>query len=269
MKLNRDNINGIIGSISFHVIVLLLLYFCVIRTVVPSEEGGILVNFGNINQASGQFEPEKTGEEPEKVTPPLPQTKVSESKMLTQEDESIALTEEKKKREEDKRKREELKRQEEIKKQKEAEERRKAEEERKKREIRDKVAGAFGAGSGKGNQGSSNKGSGNMGSPFGNSDQGANEGIGGYGEFALDGRSLGEGGLPRPAYTAQEEGRIVVSIIVDPSGNVIGASIGRGTNIDNASMRNAALSAAKKAKFNAIQGTNNQVGTITYKYRFR
>ncbi|MDD6211220.1 MAG: TonB family protein [Bacteroidales bacterium] len=270
MKLNKDNINGFIGTVTIHAIVLLLLYLCVIKTIIPADEGGILVNFGNVNEAAGTFEPEQSGEEPEKTTPPpAPRPKVPEPKMLTQEDESIALAKEKKKKEEDKRKQEELKRQEEARKKKEAEERKKAEEERKKKEISNKVAGAFGAGSGKGSQGSSESGSGNQGSPFGNSDHGANEGIGGYGDFALDGRSLGAGGLPRPAYTAQEEGRIVISITVDPRGNVIGATIGRGTNIDNASMRNAAIAAARKAKFNAIQGTNNQVGTITYKYRFK
>lgn len=110
---------------------------------------------------------------------------------------------------------------------------------------------------------------GNQGSPFGNSDHGANEGVGGYGSFNLNGRSIGSGGLPRPAYTVQEEGRIVVNITVDPKGNVIFAEVGRGTNIDNASMRKSALEAARKAKFNSISGANNQSGTITYVYKFK
>jgi hypothetical protein len=47
------------------------------------------------------------------------------------------------------------------------------------------------------------------------------------------------------------------------------AEIGRGTNIDNASMRSSALDAAKRAKCNSITGTNNQTGTITYKYSLK
>ena len=58
----------------------------------------------------------------------------------------------------------------------------------------------------------------------------------GYGSFNLNGRSIGAGGLPRPAYTIQEEGRIVINITVDPKGNVIFAEIGKGTNIDNGSL---------------------------------
>ena len=153
----------------------------------------------------------------------------------------------------------------------EAEKKRLAEERRKKEQaISNKVAGAFGMGSQEGNsQGDAESGTGNQGSPFGNSDHGANEGVGGYGSFNLNGRSIGRGGLPRPAYTIQEEGRIVINITVDPKGNVIFAEIGKGTNIDNGSMRKSALDAAKRAKFNSISGANNQSGTITYLYKLK
>jgi TonB family protein len=67
----------------------------------------------------------------------------------------------------------------------------------------------------------------------------------------------------------QEEGRIVINITVDPKGNVISAEIGRGTNIDNGSLRQSALDAARRAKFNSIQGANNQSGTITYNYTLK
>ena len=108
----------------------------------------------------------------------------------------------------------------------------------------------------------------NQGNPSGNSESGANLGIGGFlGSFNINERSIGAGGLPKPAYTGGEEGRIVVNITVDPSGNVIHAEIGRGTNIDNASMRKSALEAAYRAKFNKISGQNKQSGTITYNYR--
>lgn len=248
----------------------------VLKTDTPEEEeGGVLVNFGNINTAAGSFEPKNTGEVPEVTppppVPPTPMPKAEEEVVTQNNEETVALAEEKRKKDQ-KRKEEEAKRKEEERKKREETERKRKEEEQKKKQqaISNKVAGAFGSGTNPGSsQGDAAEGAGNQGSPFGNSDQGANEGVGGYGSFSLDGRSIGAGGLPRPAYTAQEEGRIVVNITVDPKGNVIFAEIGRGTNIDNSSLRKSALDAAKRAKFNSISGTNNQAGTITYRYTLR
>lgn len=112
-----------------------------------------------------------------------------------------------------------------------------------------------------GNVGKNNQGGSQSGSSSGKSSSGS-----GYGEFNLGGRTLGAGGLARPAYSVPEEGRIVINITVNPLGNVIFAEIGRGTNIDNANLRNSALDAARKTKFNSINGNNNQSGTITYRY---
>ena len=98
---------------------------------------------------------------------------------------------------------------------------------------------------------------------------GAKTGVGGYGTFNLGGRSIGEGGLPRPAYNVQEEGRVVVSITVNPAGQVIATSINRQTNTVNATLRKAAEDAAKKARFNSVDGINNQTGTITYYFNLR
>ena len=278
MKLNKDDIYGLVGSLVFHLILLLILAFTVLKTVVPDEEGGILVNFGNVNAAAGTFEPQYTGQELPKETtttpPPTPKVQTPKEDLITQDlEESIAIENAKKK--EEKRKLEEKRRKEEAEKErirKEEEEKKRLAEDRRKKEqaISNKVAGAFGIGNKAGNnQGDATTGSGNQGSPFGNSDQGANDGVGGYGSFNLNGRSLGSGGLPRPAYTIQEEGRIVINITVNPKGDVIYVEIGKGTNIDNASMRKSALEAAKRAKFNSINGANNQSGTITYLYKLK
>ena len=288
MKLNRDDIEGIVVSLGVHLLILLFLIFWIIKTAVPAEGGGVMVNFGTIDAASGTFSPGGTYEPgdapdyvPQRVTPP-PTPPVPEQNLVTQDyEESVAVSEAKKKEAEKKRQEELARRQETIRLQ-QAEQKR-LEEQRKQQEIQDRVAGAFGKGEGDGpSQGTAESGMGNQGSPFGNAEEGANEGVGGtgsgsgsgsgvgsYGTFSLDGRSIGAGGLPRPAYTIQEEGKIVVSITVDPKGAVISTTIGRGTNIDNASMRNAALDAARKARFNSIGGTNNQTGTITYNYRLK
>lgn len=282
MKFTKDDLYGVAGSVAFHLVILLILWFAVLKTVVPEEDGGVLVNFGNVDAAAGTFEPQYTGQElPQETTtppppPPAPQVETPKEDLVTQDiEESIAIDEAKKKEEKRKKEETEKRRKEEQEKERirkeEAEKKRLAEEQRKKEQaISNKVAGAFGAGSAKGNsQGDAASGTGNQGSPFGNSDHGANEGVGGYGSFNLNGRSIGAGGLPRPAYTIQEEGRIVINITVDSKGNVIFAEIGKGTNIDNGSMRKSALEAAKRAKFNSISEANNQSGTITYLYKLK
>lgn len=276
MNLKKDDIYSLVGTLLFHLVIFLILWFTVLKTVVPEEDEGVLVNFGNLNAAAGSFEPRYTGEtvsQPTTPPPPSsPSTQTQQEELVTQDiEESISLADAKKKeelkREEEKRRQEEIER--ERLRREEAERQRLVEEQRKREEeITNRVAGAFGMGNTDGtSQGDATEGEGNQGSPFGNSDQGANEGVGGYGTFNLNGRSIGSGGLPRPAYTIQEEGRIVINITVDPRGNVIFTEIGRGTNITNESMRKSAIEAARKAKFNSINGTNNQSGTITYVYK--
>ena len=146
----------------------------------------------------------------------------------------------------------------------------KAERERKAAEeaARKRVAGAFGKGAQMGSKGAT-KGTGVQGSPTGNSSEGATAGTGGYGTFNLGGRSIGEGGLPRPVYNVQDEGKVVVTITVNPAGQVIGTSINRQTNTVNPALRKAAEDAAKKARFNTVSGLSNQTGTITYYFNLK
>lgn len=110
---------------------------------------------------------------------------------------------------------------------------------------------------------------GTPGSTEGNSLQGKPTGTGSYGTWDLGGRDmLGE--LPRPAYDGiQDEGRVVVTITVDPDGNVVDTRINNRTNTTNLQLRNAAEQAARKTKFNAIGGENNQTGTITYYFKLK
>ena len=92
-------------------------------------------------------------------------------------------------------------------------------------------------------------------------------GAGGYGTFDLAGRSLGAGGLPVPVYNVEDEGRVVVTIVVNPDGRVISTSINKRTNTVNTQLRRAAEDAAKKARFNEVDAVNNQSGTITYYFK--
>ena len=94
-------------------------------------------------------------------------------------------------------------------------------------------------------------------------------GIGVQGTFDLNGRSLSGEGLPRPINTVQAEGRVVVTITVNPAGEVIATSINLRTNTTHPELRKAAEDAARRAKFNVTDGIDNQTGTITYYFKLR
>ncbi|MGL5981404.1 MAG: TonB family protein [Phocaeicola sp.] len=132
------------------------------------------------------------------------------------------------------------------------------------------IAGAFGKGNQMGSSGTATQGTGVQGSVTGNSSQGSSTGSGGVGDWDLAGRSIGSGGLPRPVYSVQEDGIVMVTITVDPSGRVVGTEINmRGTKTSSAALRKAAEEAARKARFNQVDGVNNQTGTITYYFKLK
>ena len=280
MNLDKNDIIALIGTIASHLILFLVLSFIILKTFVPEDEGGVLVILGNVEIASGNMAPRGGGATTTVDAVPVPavtpvrtpptatttRTPPREELITQNTEETIAL--ENRRIENERRQREEAERLE--RERQAAEERRIAEAQRQREQaIQSQVAGAFGAGNAEsGSQGSGTTGTGVEGSPFGNSNTGATEGVGGTGgSFNLGGRSIRGGGLPRPEDRIAESGTIVINITVDPRGDVIHAEIGRGTNIDNPVMRASALDAARRAKFNSITGTNNQSGTITYRYR--
>jgi tonB family C-terminal domain len=65
------------------------------------------------------------------------------------------------------------------------------------------------------------------------------------------------------------EGNVRVRIVVDGNGSVIRATIAPGTNIADPSVRAAALEAARKTRFNAVPGSDEQEGSITYHFKIR
>ena len=106
---------------------------------------------------------------------------------------------------------------------------------------------------------------GNKGDPNGSIDGGGNGGGGlGNGKYNLKGRKI----LPRPEIIddSQEEGRVVVEIIVDEQGKIIRATPGeRGSTTTSAILYAKARQAALGAKFNpSPEGIKEQKGTITF-----
>ncbi len=268
---------GVLGALLVHVAIIALLILVSFTVPKNQDEGGVPVMMGDVDIAQGNYDPATMVDvdvlPPEEVPEVKPQ-ETTEQEMITQTDEETVAI--KPKTEPKKEKTKEVKKPEKTAAEKAAEAKKLAEEkaERERKAAAEaaakRVSGAFGKGAQmEGSKGTSDNGTGVEGSKNGNSSTGSKTGAGGYGTFDLSGRSIGEGGLPRPVYNVQEEGRVVVSITVNPAGQVIATSINRQTNTVNAALRKAASDAAKKARFNAVDGVNNQTGTITYYFNLR
>ncbi len=290
-KKQKGKYVGLVGALAVHMLILLLLFLVSFALPIIQEEGGMPVMLGDTPDAYGFADPSLVDVDvmPQEAlttealdAPDVP----SEQDLIVQEEEETVAVPAKKqetKKETPKpavttprqptaqEKAEAVRRATEAR----AEAERKAAEEAAAEQqrqaqaaARSRVSGAFGRGTQMGSRGNT-EGEGLQGSPDGNSDTGATEGVGGYGSYSLGGRSIGPGGLPRPTYNVQEEGRVVVDITVNPAGQVIATGINRQTNTVSAALRRAAEEAAKKARFNEVSGTNNQTGTITYYFKLK
>lgn len=293
IKTDDNSRYGAIGTILVHVVIFILLMLFGLRSVIPEEEG-LLVNFGDSETGMGIEEPMESQSEAVDASVPPPPVKVTPAatqpdneELNTQDfEEAAAVKAEKKKKAEKERVEKEQKRQEaleakriqdeQIKQQKaaeDAEKKRQAELARQAAEVQSRVKGGFG---GKGTGASSSEGeaggTGNQGYVTGDPNSknrtggGTGNGTRGTG-YSLSGRSL-VGSLPKPSYNSNEEGFVVVEIVVDKNGTVISANpILKGTTTQDSELRRAAVDAAFKAKFNAdSKAINNQKGTITYHF---
>ena len=269
---------GMLGALLVHVAIIALLILESFTLPNNQDEGGVPVMMGDVDASLGNYDPSTMVDvdvlPPEDVPEVVESQETVEQEMITQTEEETVVI--KPKVEPKKEKPEVVKKPEKTAAEKAAEAKKLAEEkaERERKAAAEaaakRVLGAFGKGAQMdGSKGTANSGTGVEGSKDGNSSSGAKTGAGGYGTFDLGGRSIGEGGLPRPVYNVQEEGRVVVSITVNPAGHVIATSINRQTNTVNTALRKAAEDAAKRARFNAVEGVNNQTGTITYYFNLR
>ena len=291
--MKKNKVTGLVGTLVLHAVLLVLLFLIAISKPKAQEEGGVPVMLGNMEMAQGNADPYTLTDVdildepqlPTEVSAPEPvPTPPVESEMITQEDEPTVAVPKKEtpkptpkkeavKKETPKKEPVKPKEKTEAEKRAEAErlaaEKKAAEEKAAAEAAAKRIAGAFGKGTQMGRKGNADSGNGIQGSPTGNAAEGQTTGVGGYGTFDLNGRSLGPGGLPRPVYNVQEEGRVVVTITVNPAGQVVQTSINKRTNTVNAALRKAAEDAARKARFNAVGGVNNQTGTITYYFKLK
>ncbi len=110
---------------------------------------------------------------------------------------------------------------------------------------------------------------GNQGKPHGDVESENYEGHGGIGEgvsYDLGGR--GAKHLPKPTYSSEDQGKVVVTIWVDKRGVVVRAEAGaKGTTVSDPELRRVAKEAAERAKFNPDPNAPEiQKGTITYNF---
>ena len=259
MKIDRSQIAGAAVTLAVHALVVLLLVLLKLHTPVLEEESGIPVTLGNVAQAQGYTESYQFTEVSsmksdvpnlEHAPQTQPQSQVDEP-LITQPDEPTV----------------DMPTAEELEAQKRAEAERQAAE-----RAAQQMASAFGKGFEMGSKGETAEQQpeeGTQGIETGVSEAEKSVGIGVQGTFDLNGRSLSGEGLPRPINTVQAEGRVVVTITVNPAGQVIATSINLRTNTPDPELRKAAEDAAKRARFNATDGVDNQMGTITYYFKLR
>lgn len=257
---------GIVGSALSMLMLLLILLFIYINQTPPFEDEGIMVSFGDMATGGG-YDPTPQEAIAEPTTPPPTPSAPTQNDLMTQEnEESLALQEQRKEERRKQAAQAELAR-----KQREEESaRREAEriarervlaEERRKQEAIDKankMGGLFGNNAPAEGMGNT-EGSNHEGNPAGKGESGGNS-------WSLNGRNLMET-IAQPSYNSNVEGRVVVSIRVNSSGQVVSAARGLGTTISDASVLNAAIEAAKKTQFSA--GTGEVSGSITYNFRLR
>lgn len=267
MKKRKSDIYASIGTIVVCGVVLLILLFCgMSASRDPIDDGLMVVSYGDVDD--GQSVPEETEAQPEETSPaaaaqqpttPAPTPQIDQP-LMTQEDESVALAQAEKRHKEQEQARLLAEQRERERKAAEeariaAEKAKKAAEQQAKTDKANNLASAFGK---KPDQGSgTTTGETMQGNPVGS---GTSNGHG----WSLKGRTL-QGGLPKPDYASNEQGRIVVKIRVDRSGHVTEAVIDPTlSNITSKELRDASVAAAKRTRFTA--GENIVMGTITYNF---
>lgn len=243
---NKNRFIAILLTVAFHAIVIVLLTCFALKTPLPlPDEAGVEVNLSMYNQGKG-FVKELSHSNANLNTKPSQNQKDRE----TQENESPAIEQEKQSKKTDKEK----------------------DTTDKKPVVNPKALFHAPATNDTSSSAGKTEKAGVQGDVKGLKDIEHYEGHGGSGEgtsYYLGGRGFKN--IPSPSRELiKEEGKIVVDIWVDKKGKVQRVSIGKGTTITNAEMRNNALEAARNAIFiEDKKAPDLQKGSIIYTYIIR
>lgn len=249
----KRHIIASVGTVLFMLLLFLLLWFIYLTAVVPEEEEGIEVAFGEVEEAGGYMAEQSEAvpmPSPEPAAPKQPTAPTVEEHITTDDPEALALAEAKKKREAEEKAR------------LEAEKRKREQEEAKKDSERKKaqdIIGGLNFGQSGNDTGSGdNQGSGQKGNPAGG------EGVYNGNRYSLKGRV--PMAIPDPEGYFNENAKVVVQIRVNANGDVIYAKSTTGTQTANTAIIRMAEEAARKSKWDAQPGAQDQVGTIEYNF---
>jgi len=273
IKANKENRIGLIGTIIFHTIIVLLVVFFGYSTPLPlPSEEGILVNFGTEEDGFGEIEPKyseflENQADKKESEETFEETSAEETNdgNVTQDFEEAPVVKEQAKKVEKKVTKTE------IKTNPKTEEKTEVKQEQKVNELalfqgRDKNSDSS-AGEGE------TQGDGNQGYKGGSVDSDNHTGgnsTGGNGtDYSLAGRNPES--IPKPEYNIQIDGKVVVDITVNKDGIVTEAFPGvKGSTTLDANLLAAAKKAALKAKFDRKpDAPAYQKGTITYYFKLQ
>jgi TonB family protein len=275
---------GAMGSLSIHAVVLLLFFLAMLRTPIPPyPEGGggpgmgIEVDLGAYDEGMGDIQPDEAAvpddKKEEQATPE------EEEELLSQEHEETDFTVKPKEPTKKTPKKTITKKatvvKTETKKATEAEKvsipvlNKKALFPGKKSNASQGETGTAGdQGNPNGTKGANiytGSGTGSGGGTGGGSGTGTGTGVGGGISFSLEGRNMVS--LPKPAYTSDEQGTVVVEITVDKDGNVTKATPGvKGSTTYDERLLDEARKAALRARFSKKPDATVQKGTIRYHF---
>lgn len=252
----KSKITAILGTILFHILLVVALLFMAFRTPLPLPgEEGVEVNLGYSDDGMGDIQPEEAALL-QNTSPPQPAPAGKEESVTENNDETPAI--------------------EKINKKTVKEAPKPIVNTKPKPEVPAEPSvnknalykGKSTQNTSGGSQGITGK-PGDQGNPNGTPGSTNYQGNGGKGNgisYDLGGR--GAMALPKPVYNSPEQGFIVVSIKVDRQGNVTYASAGaKGTTISEIGLRRQAEIAASKTKFAPNpDAPEEQRGTITYKF---
>lgn len=224
----------------------------------PEYGNGLLIDFGNVAEAGGRVDPAASEIEQAAVSSPSSASQPTEQ-LLTSDDEEAPVVEQQRKPQ---------KPTAEASQQPASKPAEKTQPAPERQVNRRALFPGRTVGSNSVSEGVS-EGSGNQGDE-GGSPAGSHEGMGSGNSssgFELAGRSL-VGSLPKPVYTANKGGKVKVRITVDKTGKVISASyMAQGSNLNEGVFVNAALEAARQARFSPSETQDIQTGIITYVFK--
>ena len=239
----RGRMWGIIGVV-LYVALCVGVMFITYRIALPEPELGILVDFGTGDTGSGEDDLALSEQDTRPVAPRQQNTQ-TETVMTSDEPDTPAIISEPRPVTEPARPVEQPTPQREV-------DRRALFPGR----TEGSTSASQGTAGGEGNQGTQE------GAPNGSDSAGGSGSSG----FSLAGRYL-VGNLPRPAYAADAEGRVVIRITVDRDGTVKSATYEQaGSTTNHGDLVSAARTAAMRARFTASDA-EIQTGTITYIFK--